>query len=254
MKEKIITAIIIEDDEKALSLLDIFLQAFEEVEVLEKTTKPQAGLKLLRKHVPDIVFLDIDMPGLNGLEVAQVIRDKDLKTEVVFTTAHSRYAMRALNIEPLDYLIKPFGPDELLSVINRYKAKIKSKHLEKRMNILINNSKSVPKARLTTRTGIIFINPDDVIMIQAESNYCRIFTIEKKEVLITLNINRVVTILDTPGIMKASRSAYINMKYLKKIEKKNKTCLLQYKDIKLETPISRSGLSYIEKMNCFPII
>ncbi len=254
MEKKVITAIIIEDDEKALSLLDIFLQAFEELEVIEKTTRPQVGLRLLKKHVPNIVFLDIDMPGLNGLEVAQVIRDKGLKTEVVFTTAHSRYAMKAIGIEPLDYLIKPFGPDELLSVINRYKAKVKTKYLEKRMDILINNNKSVPKARLTTRTGIIFINPDDVILIQAESNYCRIFTINKREELITLNINRVVTILDTAGIMKVSRSAYINMKYLKKIEKKNKTCLLQYKDIKLETSISRSGLSYIEKMDCFPII
>ena len=78
-----------------------------------------------RINLEHILFLDIDMPDINGLEVAEVIKDNQLSTEIVFTTAHSKYAFKSLNLEPLDYLVKPFGPEELISVVNRYKTRTK---------------------------------------------------------------------------------------------------------------------------------
>jgi len=251
--EEHITAIIIEDDEEALSLLEIYLQAFREIKVIDKTTIPRKGVRLLKKKKPDLVFLDIDMPDLDGVEVAETIKDNDLRTEVVFTTAHRKYAYRALHVEPLDYLLKPFGPEDLIAVINRYKTKIKHKELERRMDFLIRNNKVIPKVKLPTRTGIIFINPDDIMLYLAESNYCRIYTKEGEEELIMLNIYKVASIVNSPGVFKVGRSAYINLHYLEKIEKKTRTCILKYKDLTLKSRIRKSKLSYFEKINCFPI-
>ena len=251
--ERKITAIIIEDDEEAISLLEIYLQAFDEIEIIDKTTNPQEGIKLLEKKIPNIVFLDIDMPEVNGLEVARIIKENDLRTEVVFTTAHSHYAFQALHIEPLDYLIKPFGPEELISVINRLESKITKKELEQKMDFLMKNNKAIPKVKLPTRTGIIFINPEDIMLLRVESNYCRIFTKDGKEELITQNIYKVVSVIDSPVILKTNRSTYINFHYLKKIQKKTKICILEYKDITLEIRINQSILSFFEKLNCFPI-
>lgn len=253
MIERNITAMIIEDDEEALSLLEIYLQAFNEIELIAKTTSPQKGIRLLKKKNPDIVFLDIDMPDIDGVEVAETIRGNDLKTEVVFTTAYRKYACRALHVEPLDYLLKPFGTEDLIAVINRYQTKIKRKELERRMDFLMKSNKVIPKVKLPTRTGIIFINPEDIMLYKAESNYCRIYTKDGDEELITLNIYKVASIVNSQRIFKVSRSAYINLHYLKKIEKKTRICILGYTDLTLESRINKSSLSYLEKINCFPI-
>ena len=243
MIERNITAMIIEDDEEALSLLEIYLQAFNEIELIAKTTSPQKGIRLLKKKNPDIVFLDIDMPDIDGVEVAETIRGNDLKTEVVFTTAYRKYACRALHVEPLDYLLKPFGPEDLIAVINRYQTKIKRKELERRMDFLMKSNKVIPKVKLPTRTGIIFINPEDIMLYKAESNYCRIYTKDGDEELITLNIYKVASIVNSQTIFKVSRSAYINLHYLKKIEKKTRICILGYTDLTLESRINKSSLS-----------
>jgi DNA-binding LytR/AlgR family response regulator len=253
MIEKNITAMIIEDDEEALSLLEIYLQAFDEIELIAKTTSPQKGIQLLRRKKPDIVFLDIDMPDIDGVEVAETIRKNDLKTEVIFTTAYSKYAYKALHVEPLDYLLKPFGPEDIITVINRYQTKIKRKELERRMDLLIKNNKVIPKVKFPTRTGIIFINPDDIMLYKAESNYCRIYLKDGEEELIMLSLYKVVSVVNSKRVFKTSRSACINLQYLKKIDKRTRTCFLNYKDLTLETKIRRSYLLHVEKLNCFTI-
>lgn len=253
MVSKIITAIIIEDDEEAISLLEIYLKAFQEIEVIDKTVNPKLGIKLLKKKMPDIVFLDIDMPEINGLEVAEVIKENNLATEIVFTTAHSKYAFKSLKVQPLDYLVKPFGPEELISVINRYKTRAKRKELERRMDIFIRSNRKTPKVKLTTQSGIVFINPDEIMMIQAETNYSYVFLNNNNVELITQNLQKIIDLIDSPSLVKANRSTYINLQYLRRIDKKNKKCVLHHHNIVIEEPINRSSLSFFEKLNCFPI-
>lgn len=251
--ERKITAIIIEDDEEALSLLEIYLQAFDEIEITETTTSPQKGIRLLKKRDPDLVFLDIDMPEINGVEVAETIKANKLKTEVVFTTAHSKYAYRALLVQPLDYLLKPFGPEDLIAVINRYRTRAKRRELERRMDFLMKSNKAIPKVKLPTHAGVIFIDPEDIMLYKAELNYCHIFTKDGEQELITLNINKVTSIVNSLRVFKVNRSACINLQYLKKIDKKTRTCILTYKDLTLQTKIKRSSLAFFENLNCFPI-
>ena len=253
MVNKIITAIIIEDDEEAISLLEIYLKAFQEIQVIDKTVDPEHGIKLLTRKLPDIVFLDIDMPEINGLEVAEVIKKNNLNTEIVFTTAHSKYAFKSLKVKPLDYLVKPFGPEELITVINRYKTKEKRKELERKMDIFIRNSKTNKKIKLTTQSGIVFINSDEILMVQAETNYSYIYLTNNNVELITQNLQKIIDAIDSPSLVKANRSTFINLQYLRKIDKKNKLCVLHHQDIVIEEPINKTSLSFFEKLNCFPI-
>ncbi|HKJ41632.1 MAG TPA: LytTR family DNA-binding domain-containing protein [Sunxiuqinia sp.] len=253
MVSKNITAIIVDDDEEAMSLLEIYLKAFQEIEVMDKTVNPKQGIKLLIRKMPDIVFLDIDMPEINGLEVAEIIKENHLNTEIVFTTAHSKYAFKSLSVKPLDYLVKPFGPEELISVINRYKTKSKRKDLERRMDLFIRNTRNNQKIKLTTQSGIVFINPDEILMVQAETNYSYIYLTNNNTELITQNLQKIIDIIDSPSLVKANRSTYINLQYLRRIDKKNKKCVLNHQNIVIEEPINRSSLSFFEKLNCFPI-
>jgi len=253
MIDREITAVIIDDDEDAISLLEIYLQAFKEIKVVDSSTSPQRGVKIIKKVLPDIVFLDIDMPEMNGLEVGQIILESEIKTEVVFTTAHSHYAFNALSVKPLDYLVKPFGPAALISVINRFKNKLKNEEFERRMDFFMRTNRVLPKIKLHTRTGIVFINPDEVMLIRSDGNYCRLYLKDGREEPIIHNIVYVVETLDSPNIIKANRSAYINVQYLKRIEKRKRVCHLKSNQVTLEESISRPGLVYFEKLNCFPI-
>lgn len=244
---------IIEDDEEALSLLEIYLQAFSEIELIAKTTSPLKGIKLLKRKNPELVFLDIDMPDTDGLEIAKSIQENDLRTEVVFTTAHSKYAFHALHLEPLDYLLKPFGPEDIIAVINRYHTRSKKKELERKMDFLIKSNKIISKIKLPTRAGFIFINPDDIMLYRPEGNYCRICTKDNEQELIMLSIYKVIAIVNSPQVFRVNRSAYINIHYLKRIEKKTRICYLSHHELTLETKIKRSNLSYFEKLNCCPV-
>ena len=253
MESKTITAIIIEDDEEAISLLEIYLKAFQEIEIIDKTIHPRTGIKLLIKKMPDIVFLDIDMPEINGLEVAETIKENKLNTEIVFTTAHNKYAYKSLEVKPLDYLVKPFGPEELISVINRFKTRAKRKEMERRMDMFIRSNKTAQKVKLTTQSGIIFINPDEIMAVEAESNHTYIFLNNNTVEFIVQNLSTVIEAINSPSLVKANKSCYINLQFLRRIDRKNRICTLNYKDFFLEKPINRSSLSFFEKLNCFPI-
>ncbi len=253
MIDEKITAIIVDDEEEAISLLEIYLQPFHEIEIIYKTSSPQKGIRYIKKKEPNLVFLDIDMPEIDGIEVATMIKEEKLNTEVVFTTAYSEYAFQALKVKPLDYLIKPFGPEELISVINRLKTNKKRKELERRMDIFVKNNKSNPKIKFPTRFGIILINPDDIMLMRIENNNTLIYTTDGNSEIITMSALKIVATIDSPSFVKISRSAYINLQYLRRIERKNKTCVIQYKDISFEEPLNRTGLSFFEKLDCFPI-
>jgi DNA-binding LytR/AlgR family response regulator len=253
VENKTITAMIIDDDEEAIALLEIYLKAFQEIEIVDKTTNPKQGIKQLIRKMPDMVFLDIDMPDINGLEVAEVIKDNQLSTEIVFTTAHSKYAFKSLNLEPLDYLVKPFGPEELISVVNRYKTRIKRKELERSMDIFIQNNRPVKKVKLTTNSGVVFINPQEVMLLQAKINYSIAHLSNGSIELITQPMQKIIDLMDFSNLVKANRSSYINIQYLRKVDRRNKICMLTHKDIVIEEPINRSSISFFEKLNCFPI-
>ncbi|PTN08839.1 LytTR family DNA-binding domain-containing protein [Mangrovibacterium marinum] len=253
MSEKQITAIIIDDNEDAIALLQIYLQAFHEIKLLGTSLSPRKGLKMIKKLAPDMVFLDIDMPDMNGLELGQIVLESDIKTEIVFTTAHSQYAFPALTIKPLDYLVKPFSPADLITVINRFKQKQKTEEFERKMDLLIRTKQLTPKIKLSNRNGFLLVNPDDVMLIRAEGNYCRIFLKNGKDEEVTQAFFIVADLLNSPNIVKANRSAFLNIQYITRIEKKRKVVCLTHQKFSIEEPMNRSALSYFEKLNCFPI-
>ena len=140
-----ITAIIIDDDSEAIYLLEMYLRQFPEIKIIGKSTKAIHGLSLVNKKFPDLVFLDIDMPDMSGLQVAESMKHKNFHSEIVFTTAYQQYAYKALTTEPLDFLTKPFCPEDLQKVINKYLAKAeKKKHEQKLENFILSQTNPPP--------------------------------------------------------------------------------------------------------------
>ncbi|RXT15447.1 response regulator transcription factor [Ammoniphilus sp. CFH 90114] len=118
-----IKALLIDDEEHALDLLEILLNQVGDVEMVGKFTNPLKAVEILDSLICHVVFLDMDMPRMLGLEVGKIIREKALDIDIIYVTAYDHYAISAFELEALDYLLKPVGLDRLNQSLNRIRKK-----------------------------------------------------------------------------------------------------------------------------------
>lgn len=120
--------ILVDDEPIALEVLEHMLEAYEDIDIIGSYTRPIDALNSIEKLVPDIIFLDIEMGEINGLELAEIFLEKLDKVEIVFVTAYSQYAVDAFEINAIDYLLKPIQENRLLKAIERLKERVKENH------------------------------------------------------------------------------------------------------------------------------
>lgn len=125
-------AILVDDENMALEVLEKNLSKFKDIEVVESYTNPMEALKDLEQEQVDVIFLDIEMGTINGLEIAQEFLNKRRGLEIVFVTAYSQYAVEAFRVNALDYLLKPVQEKRLKETIDRLKQKFKEKNLKEK--------------------------------------------------------------------------------------------------------------------------
>lgn len=126
-----IKTVIVDDEVRALNRMQILLKNFPEIEILEQIYDADQAIKFIIENEPDLVFLDIEMPGKTGLEIAEEINKNILHTKIIFVSSYDHYAIKAIKNHAFDYLLKPVGIDELKKTIERYKALLSS-HLNRR--------------------------------------------------------------------------------------------------------------------------
>ena len=245
---KDITVMLIDDEQASIDILELYLSEIEGINIVCKVTDPVDISPLFQENFPDIVFLDIDMKDFDGLEIAKAIKNDSPDTEIIFATGHPEYAFRALKIKPLSYLVKPFGPDSIKDVISRYRDKVVKIRLEQYMESLLHKSTSYKKIKLPIIGGIVLVDPNDIMVFKSELNRCRIYLKGGENELITRSTLQLLKIVNMQAVAKTNKSTYINIKYLSKIERKNKVCIVEYGDNILTTNIIQSNIAQLEKM------
>ncbi len=205
-----IKIIIVDDEVKSAELLQLKLRKFcPAVEVLQVFTEPEKALLYLEDNSPDAAFLDIEMPGMSGLALANKIKDK---TEIIFVTAYEKYSLEAFRIAALDYLLKPIDEKYLVSCVNRLEEKLKFK------------TSNVPVKKLNTQfdkiavpssEGVHFINVNDIIRVEAESNYSVFYFADKKRLTVSKTLKQVEEVLSSYTFFRPHKSYIINLGYIK---------------------------------------
>ena len=122
MIDKKISALIVDDEQEARDLLENLLSGFQEIELISKESNVDDAVKTIIDNPPDIIFLDIEMPGKDGFDLVYEINNYNIKTTVVFVTAYNKYAIKAFKYSAFDYLLKPVDPDVIQQTLNRYKS------------------------------------------------------------------------------------------------------------------------------------
>ena len=254
MDSKNILAIIIDDEPDAINLLEMYLRQFPFIKVSGKQTDAVKGLEMVKETLPELVFLDIDMPDMNGLQVADKIKSENFHSEIIFTTAHQHYAYDALGIEPLDFLTKPFCINDIEIVLQKYKIKTEQKEHERKLDQFIHSQTNSPKIKLPTTNGVLMVELKDIVMIKSKANNCYIYIQDGTIETITRNLNKVIRTLNSPAFFQINRSTYINTNYLQRLDKKNNKCILGFNQTIHEEIIPRNKMIHFEKLNSFPVI
>lgn len=172
-----IKAILIDDEVHCLDTLNILLHDYcSEVEVVTKCVSAKKGLEAIERFTPDLVFLDIEMPSMNGFELLEQF--VSIPFAVIFTTSYDQYAIKAIRFSALDYLLKPVDPKELVAAIHKVQMRNHPPTTEQfrmLMDQIQHKEKNFTKIAVPTAEGFELIPADDVIRCEADDNYTHLY-------------------------------------------------------------------------------
>jgi two-component system LytT family response regulator len=240
-------AILVDDESKALESLLWELSKFhKDITVLNTFTNPNEAIDFIKHHHVDCVFLDIEMPTMDGFQFLNHLESQELA--IVFTTAYNEYALRALKKEALDYLLKPIDSDDLKQAILKIKKSKGAQNLSaaKLEQILSNyNSTTTKKIKLNTDGKLIFLDKADILFVESEGNYSTLHLANSKQLVLTKKLKEVSQVLPTSHFFRIHNSYIVNLGKIKEFIKSENYIILESNH---KIPISRQRKAeFLEK-------
>lgn len=210
--------IIVDDQEFCTEIiLDIFESEKLNVEVAAVCHSGKDGLKQIRKHQPDLVILDVEMPEMTGFEMLKKIDDPVF--DVIFTTSFDKYSIQAIRHSALDFLLKPVVPHELKAAVEKAERQ-HAKNLNKKFNQLFKNlsqsKKMADRIAIPATDGLLFVALADIIDCEADSNYTTIYLKNDERLVITRTLKEVESLLEGNNFFRIHQSHLINMNQIRK--------------------------------------
>ncbi len=234
-------AIIVDDEKRSRSALKKQLALTDyNIEIVGAASNVKEGLELIEKYHPDVVFLDIMMPGESGFDLLEKVEQVDF--QIIFTTAFNEYALAALKCGALDYLLKPINIEDLNITLQKILDTIRKNDSSQHIDDLIewmkfnnNNSGKIPVADLH---GIKFVDANTIIRCSADNNYTRIHLDDGRQLIASKTLKDYETILSKYGFFRCHRSHLINLKHIDSY-RKGKTGIIVMTD-KVEVELAQT--------------
>jgi two-component system LytT family response regulator len=209
-------AIIVDDEAKARRILETFLIEYcPQIQILALAQDVPQAVKAIQKLKPDVVFLDIEMPGYNGFQLLEFFEEIDF--EIIFTTAYSEFALRAFQVSAIDYLLKPIQIDQLTAAVQKLEKIQGNSFIRERMETLQKNLEEykLKKIVIPLSEGSLFVELNDIVFLKAEGSYANIFFKDGNKVIVSKNLKDYEDQLTLEeGFFRTHRSFLINTKYI----------------------------------------
>lgn len=220
-----IHAIIIDDEQPAREYLSLLISRYfsDTLTVDRNCASLGEGIEAIQMHKPDLVFLDIEMPGENGLQLFNHFEEVDFS--VIFTTAYREYAIDAVKLSAVDYLLKPISPQDLQSAITLYVKKqlkrLTQTTLSEILNKLNSSNGAGEKIAFPTMTGFGMIKVDTIVYCEADQNYTNVFCIDGERLVVSRSLMKVEEMLLPYPFFRIHKSHLINLKYVKSFNRQD---------------------------------
>ncbi|BDS09595.1 LytR/AlgR family response regulator transcription factor [Aureispira anguillae] len=215
---KKIRAVIIEDEPEAKFMLQVLIEKYcPEVQVIGDASNVKEGVALIQKLLPDLVFLDIEMPGEKGLYLFKYF--EEINFEVIFTTAYDQYAINALRLSALDYLLKPIDLEELRASIVQFKKKQNTQQLYESLHQQLSSPSSAAPKRLAlpSKNSFVFLEVNNIMYCLADGSYTTFVCNKHKKYLVAKSMKEYASLLEDLGFVRVHRSAIVNLNYVERL-------------------------------------
>ena len=214
--------LLIDDEERATDALRLMIEkAIPEIQQVRVCNDSRRAADIIHDYQPALIFLDIQMPHLNGFELLDKMPNKNFK--IIFTTAYNEYAIQAIRFSAFDYLLKPIDIEELQAAIQRFLQGNDDykQQFELLKNILYNIQVPSPeefRLALPTKDGVHFLQPQDIVRCEAVGNYTKFFVNNNKTYLISKTLGEYDTLLTPHNFIRTHKSHLVNKKYISFID------------------------------------
>jgi two-component system, LytTR family, response regulator len=215
-------ALIIDDETRTRELIAKMLESFElDLIALPIGENVASGLKAIKEHKPDLVFLDIQMPDGTGFDLLNQVEDKNF--EVIFITAHEEFAIKAIKFSALDYILKPVDPDDLREAVQRALTLKGNESGTQQFEALNNNIQVNQKRKLVLKTqeSVHVVDLDQVIRCEADRNYTSFYLAEGRKILVSRTLKDYETLLSNHNFLRVQQSHLINLNFVDRYDKGN---------------------------------
>ena len=213
-----IRCVIVEDEEIARRVLKSLLAQYcQDVMVCAEADDVASGKNMIEMFRPDLVFLDIEMPGGSGFKLLSMVENIDF--EVVFITAYEQFAIKAIRHDALDYILKPIDPKELVAAVEKVKEAKYKKTLKKQYDNILKNLDPeqlvVKKISISTTDKIHLIDVDDIIRCESDNYYTKIFFKDGNSLLVSKTLKEIDQKLEEYDFVRTHKSHLVNIRYIK---------------------------------------
>lgn len=241
-KEHTIKVLLVDDEKPVRSALrELLNRNFPNIVVVGEAGSVPEAVREIHQHNPDLIFLDIEMPGYSGLQLLEFFNAQQVTFDIVFVTAFNEYAIQAFKISAFDYLLKPVNTDDLKETLARYTGAHKQQHLQERINLIkesYNDAKPPTQIAVSSLQGIDFIQLENIIVLEASGAYTTLVLSEGDNIVSSKPLGEFETLLkNNINFFRAHRSFLINLNKVRKLSSKEGDVILLAKDI--EVPLSR---------------
>jgi two-component system LytT family response regulator len=247
-------ALIVDDEENGLRSLELLIKKFTpEIKVVAMTTEAIKSVELINNYRPDVVFLDINMPNMNGFEVLDKISFKNF--HLIFTTAHEEYALRAIKQRAIDYLLKPIDGDDLRAAVVKVQKAIKQKlAVPDALRLLSElNEPEIIRVSVPTKAGVDLVSASEILYIEADSNNASITFANGNQTKVTRSLKEYEEMLciKDGGFIRIHNSFIINVNYVTRYLKEDGGYAVL--DNKKSIPVSKQKKDeFLKRINLKP--
>lgn len=211
--DPMIKALIVDDESRGRqTLFNLLKENCPEVEVLEMCDSAKSAVESIEKNQPGLVFLDVEMPQQNGFALLESVRN--INFDVIFTTAHSHHAIKAIKFSALDYLLKPIDIDELRAAVDKVSQKKSQVQQHNNIEFLLQNAKGTKKfdkIALPTTDGFVFVNINEIVRCEASGSYTLFYFDKKESLLVCKNLKEYEDLLSDMNFFRVHHSHLINL-------------------------------------------
>jgi len=214
-----IKAVIVDDERDAIESIRLILhENFSDITVIGTAQSVEEAIKVISNSNPDIVFLDIEMPGGNGFDVLEGLSQRNFN--LIFVTAYNQYAIKAFKYSAIDYILKPIDIDDFVKAVKKASTiRNEEDKIDDKISTLLHNLKSTKpeKIALSTSDGIEFVKIINIIQIQAEGSYSTLKLIDQSELVVSKNLGEFESLLEDHPFFRPHQSHLINLLHVKKV-------------------------------------